>query len=373
LLDGERLDGRILELLVRLEVRESDADPTVAALRFKLTQQPDGAFFPLDEGLFEPAAPLAVDVAAPGGLPQRLFDGYTTHVRPHFESIEANCYLEVLGMDAAVLLNAADRAAVYPDASDREAVEEVLSRYQIALQGEDTPARFRADDQLLVQRETDWQFARRLARRNGFVCYFEHDPDRGEVVGHFHRPALDQTPQADLAILRDNPTLQWIDLQLVMTGPVRHAGAAIDPVRKRLVRSAGEPGLSALGADGLAETIEEGLVRGGAGPATALLRDPFPLDPAIAAAGTAATDLDRFVVEARGEVDVALYRGLLRARRPVLVKGVGRQLSGVYYVRVVRTTMEGGGLLQTFVAERNALGQTGAEEFGQEAEEVPPE
>jgi hypothetical protein len=373
LLNGERLDDRALALLTRLEVRESDADPTVAALRFRLTQQPDGAFFPLDEDLFEPAAGLAVDVEAPGGLPQRLFDGYTTHVRPHFETIEANCYLEVLAMDAAVLLDAADRVAAYPDASDSEAAEEVLGRYQIPFVGEATAARFKADHQLLVQRETDWQFVRRLARRNGYVCYFEHDPDRGEVVGHFHPRAVGATPQADLTILREDTTLRWIDLQLVMTGPVRHAGAAIDPIRKRLLRSAGEPALPALGEEGLAEAIEEGLVRGGAESATALLCDPFPLDPALAAAATGATDLDRFVIEARGEVNPELYRGLIRARRPGLVKGVGRKLSGTYYVRTVRTTVEGGALTQTFVAERNALGQTGEEAFGQEAEEVPAE
>jgi hypothetical protein len=79
------------------------------------------------------------------------------------------------------------------------------------------------------------------------------------------------------------------------------------------------------------------------------------------------------VIELRGEVDPALYRGLLRARRPVLVRGVGARFSGIYYVQSVRTTLDGGTLTQTFVATRNATGQTGQESFGQSAEEVPPE
>ena len=45
----------------------------------------------------------------------------------------------------------------------------------------------------------------------------------------------------------------------------------------------------------------------------------------------------RFVIELRAELDPSLYRGLLRARRPVLVRGVGRRFSGVYYVQSVRT------------------------------------
>ena len=86
----------------------------------------------------------------------------------------------------------------------------------------------------------------------------------------------------------------------------------------------------------------------------ALVRDPFPLDEAIGAETTAATDAARFVIELRAELDPALYRGLLRARRPVLVRGVGRRFSGVYYVQSVRTTLESATLLQSFVATRNA-------------------
>ena len=57
----------------------------------------------------------------------------------------------------------------------------------------------------------------------------------------------------------------------------------------------------------------------------------------------------------------------------MLVRGVGRRFSGVYYVESVRTTLEQGALLQTFVAVRNATGQRGDERFGQFAEEVPAE
>ena len=45
----------------------------------------------------------------------------------------------------------------------------------------------------------------------------------------------------------------------------------------------------------------------------------------------------------------------------------------MYYVQSVRTTLADGALTQSFVAVRNATGQTGAEDFGQSAEEVPPQ
>lgn len=369
-LGGSRLDGAVLARLVRVEIRESDDAATVAILRFRMAQEPSGEFFPIDQDTFQAGATLAVDLAAPGGLPARLFDGYVTHLRPHFETIEANCYLEVLGMDAVALLDAGERVAAYPDATDAEAVSDVLARYQITGQVTDTPARHKLDGQLLVQRESDWRFLRRLARRNGFCCYFEHDPDAGEVIGYFGPPATDAAPQADLSILRDGANLRWIDFQHTMTGPVATVGAAIDPIAKRLVRADGTGSLEPMGDGAAIDAIESGLGGAGADALHGLLRDPTPLEAAITAEGTAATDAAGFTLEARGELDPALYRGLLRARRPVLIKGVGRRLAGTWYTRSVRTVLDDGALTQTFVAARNAFDPSGSDEFGQDAEEV---
>lgn len=370
---GEPLDPAVLGLLQRVEVRESDREPTLAALRFHLTQSPDGSFRPIDDDVFEPAVALAVDAVAPGGLPSHMFSGYVTHVRPHFEGIESNCYVEVLAQDASVLLNAEERVDSYPDSSDSDAAATVFDRYRITFSGEDTSARHSQDRNLLVQRATDWSFVQRLARRNGFVCYLEPDDRDGDVVAHFRRPAVDVTTQADLVVIQEGANLRWLDLQYSMSGPARHAGAAIDPIEKRIVRGAGEPVLAALGASLLGQTAEDGLVEAGASSATALLRDPVPTDEGIGAEASGATDVDQFAIEARGELDPARYRGLLRARRPVLVRGVGKAFAGAYYVRSVRTTLEDGVLAQTFVASRNASDLQGGEEFGQSAEEVPPE
>lgn len=373
LIDNEAAEPRLVDRIRRIEVRESDEDPTLAALRFQLVQQPSGAFFPLDEELFSAGARLGIEVASPGGLSQRLFEGIITHLRPHFETIESNCYLEIFGMDAAVLLDAFERVASYPDASDSDAVAEILDRYSIRAEVEDTPERHKTDYQLLVQRSTDWQFLKSLARRNGYVCYFEYDPSTDDMVGHFKRRPLTGDPQADLIILQESANLKWLDIQWVVTGPVRWTGTAIDPIRKRIVASEGEPSLEALGEDGLGDAIEQGLRDAGAEGAARLLRGPRPTDQGIRTESTGATDESQFTIEARGELDPRLYRGLLRPRRTVLVKGAGQRMSGLYYVRTVRTAIDEGEITQTFIAERNALGQTGREEFGRTAEEVPPQ
>jgi hypothetical protein len=371
LLAGAPLAADVLARLTRAEVRESDTDPSVLALRFGLVQRANGEFGPLDDELFVPGVAVGFEIEPPGGVSQRLFEGVVTHVRPHFETIGANAYLEILAMDAAVLLDAHERIAAWPDMTDGDVVSRVLADYRIPVRAVDTPVRYDEDRQRLTQRATDWRFLQELARRNGARFWFEYDQDQAQVVAHFTTPDVGGPAQADVVLLQDGRCLNWADLQLVATGPLSTVGAAIDPVAKRVVRGDGTPSLPVMGGDDAAVAVEDGLTGAGASGARSLLRDPFPLDEAIGAATTAGTDDARFVVELRAELDPALYRGLLRARRPVLVRGVGRRLSGTYYVRSVRTTLDGAALLQTFVAVSNATGQTGRETFGSSAEEVP--
>jgi hypothetical protein len=373
LVDGSPLDRAVLAQMTRAEVRESDSDPSVLSLRFRLVQRADGEFGPLDEDVFEPGVLLSFEVEPPGGLTQRLFEGPITHIRPHFETILSNAYVEVLAMDAAVMLDAEERVAAWPNMKDSDVVSQVLSGYQIQVQVDDTSVLYDEDRQLLMQRATDWRFLQHLAERNGARFYFEYDDAQGQVVAHFAAPDVDGTPQADAVILQDGSNLNWADLQLVATGPVTMTAAALDPIGKQIVRGEGTSALAVLGDDDAAEAVEAGLKAAGAAASVAFVRDPFPLDEAIGAETTAATDSARFVIELRAELDPSLYRGILRARRPVLVRGVGRRFSGIYYVQSVRTTLEGATLLQSFVATRNATGQTGQESFGQSAEEVPAE
>src|SRR4051794_36597899 len=162
LLADSPLDPTVLAQLTRAEVRESDCDPSVLALRFRLVQRANGEFGPLDDDLLEPGVVLGFELEPPGGLIQRLFEGPITHIRPHFETVASNAYLEVLAMDAAVMLDAEERVAAWPNAKDSDVVSEVLSGYQIPVEADDTPVLYDEDRQLLMQRSTDWRFLQHL-------------------------------------------------------------------------------------------------------------------------------------------------------------------------------------------------------------------
>ncbi|MFG6080216.1 hypothetical protein ACEUZ9_000667 [Paracoccus litorisediminis] len=371
-IDGNRLNAALMGRITGFDLTEADDAPARLALRLGLRQGADGTYDLLDAGPFEPGAEIRLVLAAPGGSDQAMFTGHLSHLRPHFEEPEANSWLEVLASDAAMLLAAEERVASYPDAGDSDAASEILGRYGLQLDAQDTDAKLAADDMLLIQRADDWSFLRHLAGRNGFVTYFEPDPQSGDPICHFHPRRFDEPPQPDLTILRENANLDWIDFSIALDRPEKRLAHAIDGPAKRLVHALGEAEDELLGEALLAGDAAQGLARAGATGSVRFLRGGLPRDAALTAHARGRGQADHLSVEARGQLDPARYRGLLRAHRCVLIKGVGDRLGGSHYVREVQTELADGNLLQRFTAVSNALGRRGAEEFGQSAEEEPP-
>jgi len=83
-------------------------------------------------------------------------------------------------------------------------------------------------------------------------------------------------------------------------------------------------------------------------------------------AAQAEVDRTSWAITAEGEVNTVAYGDVLRAKRPVLVRGAGRQFSGIYYVERVLHSFTGDGYTQQFSLRRNAAGLTGQEDYQQD-------
>ena len=77
----------------------------------------------------------------------------------------------------------------------------------------------------------------------------------------------------------------------------------------------------------------------------------------------AVVDRSAWSITAEGELNTVAYGKLLRAKQPVLVRGAGRQFSGLYYVERVTHTLTADTYVQGFTLKRNALGLTRKENF----------
>jgi hypothetical protein len=80
-------------------------------------------------------------------------------------------------------------------------------------------------------------------------------------------------------------------------------------------------------------------------------------------AAQAEVDRSAWAITAEGDVNTVAYGDVLRAKRPVEVRGAGLQFSGTYYVEQVLHTFNGDGYTQHFSLRRNAAGVTNSDNF----------
>jgi hypothetical protein len=109
LIDGQSLPEPVCGGLSRLELRESDAEASMAALCFSVageSSRPCG-------GMLRPLAHLVVAVAAPGEPLECLFSGCVTHVRPLQGALPLRRGVEVLAVEESALLEVHERECGY--------------------------------------------------------------------------------------------------------------------------------------------------------------------------------------------------------------------------------------------------------------------
>jgi len=350
-------------------IETGDSLVGTAVIRLSLAQISDGQYPLIDENPFAPGDQYTISIAAPGGNDTTVFVGFVAAIRPHFEAIESNCYLEILLADHALILNSEDRSVAYPDSSDSDIAGEILSKYNINLEADETDAKPDSEDIIQFQRTNDWSFLKYLAKRNGFTVYFQPDPVNGETKCHFKKRDIDSSPQPDLTILRENSNLDWIDFQISCDHPYERSALDIDPIEKKLIRSDASSIDNPMGDNLFVEESEQGVIRAGATAASRHIRGFLPRDVSMNTEAKGHISKDHLVIQVAGSLSPSLYRGLLTANAAALIKGVGERLSGIYYINRLITTLENGNISQQFFGVSNALGRAGSEQFGQSAEQ----
>lgn len=184
----------------------------------------------------------------------------------------------------------------------------------------------------------------------GYAAYLEADGDL--VAGHFHPLDLLAAPQAVLALGFGGDATR-VSVQARLTGG-NHVEVARIPALSSSPQTAASAGDDDL--QGLYPLT---------GQSTVLLA-PGDVDGEVDARAVA-TGLARrsgLAATLSAELDADATGFLLRARRTVLVKGLGSSLSGRYLVQRVRHVVSTGSHRQEVTLVRNALGLTGNEPFG---------
>jgi hypothetical protein len=242
----------------------------------------------------------------------------------------------VIGRDVSVMLDLEEKNESYPNQPDFLIVTRILATYgQYGLVPVPTPT---TDVPIILQRvprqqETDLRFLQRLALRNGFVFYIE-PLTFGVNQAYFGPENRLGLPQPALSVdFGPSTNVKSLDFSNDGLAPVGTRGTFVEPLTKMAIPI---PSLPSLRVPPLASSPVSAR-------RTVQLRssaNQSPIQAALAAVSTVTTAPE--AVRGEGEVDTVRYGSVLRARRLVGVRGVGRSYGGFYYVRRVTHTIERG-------------------------------
>jgi phage protein D len=340
--------------LVSLEVELDDELAAMFRLQIAIALQPNGSWSYLDDERFRVWRSVTITAGLESGT-EELISGYITHVKPSFTPDITQCTLEVWGMDASVLMDREEKLKDWPNKKDSDIAAEIFSLYGLAPETEDTAVIHDEAISTTIQRETDIQFLRRLALRNGFECYVEGKK------GYFRSPQIDATPQPVLAVhFGDETNVQQFSLEVNALTPANIAMFQIDRTTKEVLdvttASSQQAALGEIDAPGLLTAVmNPGVVVVGSVVVTG--------QPEMMALCQGLYEQGSWFVTGVGEVAANDYGHVLKAKQTVPIKGIGETYSGIYYVTHVTHSFTSNGYTQSFRVKRNGLRPTGAENF----------
>jgi hypothetical protein len=348
-----------MHALRQIEIETAVGQASIFRLHFDLSRNFIGDFDALAIDIFRPLVPISIRLSSGLGLPQCLINGFIKDAKLAATNEPGQSTLEVVGLDKlGTLMGHIQQPFTWPNLPDSAIAQAIFAKYgMLAISIPTLPTRTMLDT-VTTQRTHDAVFLMQLARRNRYEIYVQPDPVSGLDVGHFHPPFTMVPPQGVLSIDFGKQTnLTRFDVSYDMLKPTTVVTASSDPRTRVPV-----PAIAPASIDppmGLEPTLTRILL-----PPVERTCGTDAANPAeVQAQALARATRSSRTIRATGEVDGIKYSRPLLSGLPVLVRGTGREHSGLYYVTSVTHRISRDDYVQSFSAWRNAVGLTGAEVF----------
>ena len=347
MIGGATVADEDLQQFLDVQVEESAQEADAVTLSARIEPGSGGEWKSLLDPLVTPRTPLVVEVTR-GDVSYR-FEGLSTSASWALDA-SAGSSLTIKAIDRTLELDLEEKIVAWPGTAESGIAEAIFATYGLSAQVEPTSAGPDPDVHVVLQRGTDLAFLRALATKWGYAVYLESE--NGRVVGHFHPLDPLAEPQGELSLGFGGDALRvQADAELT-------AGQKVHAERIPVLSDTPQVG------DSSGDDESQGQ-RSFGGQATMLLTPDDvtgELEPLAAATGLARRSA--FAASLTAEIDTAGVGLMLRAKRTVLVRGLGSSLSGLYLVDRVRHVIGVDRHRQQLRLVRNALGLKGNESFG---------
>jgi phage protein D len=340
--EQERVDG-----FGEIRVDQAIGMAAEAEVRLPVGTDPGGVWSGQEEDFVQPFKRVRIEVKVGDADFVALIDGPIVANRFELKASPGQSLLPIIVHDDSVLLNREEKVAVFEDKEAHEIAEELITEHGLAAEVDATPSNGSALTRFVVQRHTNMQLLRDLARRHGMFAYVKPGPTPGASIGVFARPRTDPGDLPEILLLGPDRNVASFSAAFDALRPLTARAATIGyPGKETLTAEAQSADLAALGD----EAVHDALGQSG----TALMVRTREEQADIDAAAQAAVNLSTWAYSARGEVDVDRYAGVLTPYQVVSVAGVGGYLSGNYLVSRVTHRLSDAGYRQQFALVRNA-------------------
>ena len=354
LFNGTPADQAFYDMVSKLEVEENADLPDAISLQLPVAAQ-DGELSWVGDARMAPYSNLAVVVTPDGdGGPQCIFDGYVLTQKIRMPAGPAGATVDVWGQDASVLMGLTETVKEWSGLTDTDVAASIFGSYGATPSpdnsNEASPAHT-DDEHTLMQRASDIDFLRRLARRTGRWCRVSCADAPGARTGYFATPSLTASPAVTIN-LNDSTkaSTPLLEFSWDATRPTKVAArqaSLTDDDQDGVSADTSDSGLPALDAQNLSSFAG---------------RDKTVILTAAADAGELPQRASGLLREAgwfakcEGTADLAVLKQVLRVGSVVAIEGCGSLLSGPYLVWSVRHTITTQTHAMAFVLVRNAMG-----------------
>jgi hypothetical protein len=344
--------------IVEIEVEENADLPGAFSITLPVATTSTSDYDTVSDPRLAPLSNIAVTAQAADGVTQCLIDGYVLAQHIHLDTGTAKSTIKVWGQDASWLMNTTEQAKEWADVTDGAAANTIFGNYGFTPDpgnlDDDSPAHT-ADGATLMQRASDAQFLRALARRSGkwFRVFCTDTP--GARTGFFAAPNLSADPAATL-VLNDAAAANVSELDISFDVMRPSAVAAFQALFTDADGDASGAGGNFTD-DGLPTMSDQGLATVAGGPVTALLTTPAADSGTITQRANALLREAGWFVRCQGATDAALLGSILRVGQVVALGAAGAIHSGNYLVWSVRHRITAEKHEMHFVLMRNAMGK----------------
>jgi phage protein D len=358
LVNGSPVPPEVIATIQHLQVEDHAEMADMLRMRVLIgVRESASGWTLLDDDLFTRLTNLRVLVNIGSAKAEPLIDAYIIETRTELSNTPGQSFLDVVAMDPTVLLSLDEKVRAWPNMTDSDVATTIFGEYGFDTDVETTTVSYDEDNVTTMQRGTDMKLLTQLAKRNGFEVFIELDQASAKLIGHFHKPRVENTPQGVLSVnLGETTNVNRFQARFDMLRPAQAQARSLDVESQE--SQDGQADTSSLKNLGKGPTVDPNRPR-------RVLISQTGLSQAgeLQTYSQALVDQSSFAILAEGELNTVAYGSLLKAKRLVSVRGAGNQFSGIYYVKRVRHEFTGDGHLQKFSLKRNALGLAGQESF----------